>query len=667
MGRRLLLNLGFVVSAALVFAPATVRAQAPAIEPPTAEPAVDKTAKPLELPPESAATTPSAPPAGPAVEPIPAPAKALKLAPPDEAGDSAPKKPVAKDNSLVMPASVSDPGGMRTFTPASDALGDPAPRDNSVTRTQAATPKTAPTAATPATPATAAAPEDSLPAPGSKQPDVLASERIPLGKQSLAVTVDVQSPATMNLNQPATLKLIVKNIGSDDALNVVVTDLLPDGVEFVSSQTNLTRHPSNASLLVFQIPTLTHGTERVITFKVKPTKQGSFDHAATVTFLTGSKSRTLVHAPQLKVDQKVSTPKVLKGQQVEFKVSVTNIGDGPARNVAIQAKLSPGLRPGSVKAGDEHMMYELMLPVLDSGQSEELDPLVADALLGGDQSCTVTATSPDVIPHNKDTAENVKTVTVVEPKLELVLAAPAQRVTDSIGSYKVTLQNPGTAPARKVGVVVTLPISGRLMNKPADAVYDPATRRLKWTLDQVDVGAPPQTFKFDLKMGGVGDYQVTAEARAEGGLLKKDRKNTDVVGIADVDLVVSEQKRVVDVGGKTVFRIKLSNYGTKEATNVKVSGIISKNLSILSTAGLDADKSASRSADGLKIEFPVIEKLAAGKARVLAIEVKVIGDDPKLGTCKVSVEHDGLSEKFEDMAFIKIMSSGREESVTAVP
>ena len=37
---------------------------------------------------------------------------------------------------------------------------------------------------------------------------------LPLGKQSVAVTVDVQAPASMNLNQEATLKLIVRNTGA---------------------------------------------------------------------------------------------------------------------------------------------------------------------------------------------------------------------------------------------------------------------------------------------------------------------------------------------------------------------------------------------------------------------------------------------------------------------
>ena len=68
--------------------------------------------------------------------------------------------------------------------------------------------------------------------------------------------------------------------------------------------------------------------------------------------------------PKLKVDV-IANPtvgKVLKGQPVEFKVTVTNLGDGPARNIAIQAKLSPGLRHDAGRKNDDPILYELTLP-----------------------------------------------------------------------------------------------------------------------------------------------------------------------------------------------------------------------------------------------------------------------------------------------------------------
>ena len=52
-------------------------------------------------------------------------------------------------------------------------------------------------------------------------------------------------------------------------------------------------------------------------------------------------------------------------------------------------------------------------------------------------------------------------IEVVEPKLKLAIDGPDERFTDTIADYTITVQNPGTAPARKVRVLATLPISGR--------------------------------------------------------------------------------------------------------------------------------------------------------------------------------------------------------------
>ncbi len=143
------------------------------------------------------------------------------------------------------------------------------------------------------------------------------------------MTVDVQAPASMNLNKQATLKLTVRNTGTSDAFNVAVDDELPDGLEYVSSLPEM--RVLAGSHLNYRISTLQAGSERVITIKVKPTKTGSYDHAATVRFESGCKLRTRVLEPKLKVDVLVnpSIGKVLKGQPVEFKVAVTNNGDAP--------------------------------------------------------------------------------------------------------------------------------------------------------------------------------------------------------------------------------------------------------------------------------------------------------------------------------------------------
>ena len=68
------------------------------------------------------------------------------------------------------------------------------------------------------------------------------------------------------------------------------------------------------------------------------------------------------------------------------------------------------------------------LDVINPGERVELDTLVADALQGGEQSCVVLVQSPDV-PKAGPELKNVKTVSVIEPKLTLTLSGSEKRYT----------------------------------------------------------------------------------------------------------------------------------------------------------------------------------------------------------------------------------------------
>jgi uncharacterized repeat protein (TIGR01451 family) len=560
--------------------------------------------------------------------------------------------------SLEAPAALIEPPG--------NSVGTIPPRDPAVSRTDGTNRPAAAEGQTPGAPVPAAGGTKPLPGgtPPAGEPDAaLSADHIPLGIQSVAVTVDVQAPKSMNLNQETTLRLVVRNTGTSDATNVRVLDELPEGLQHQSSLPEAYVAKENESLLSWSFGSLPAGSEKIIALKVKPVKTGSYYHAATVLFQTASKAQTQVFRPLLKVDQTVSKASVLKGQPVEFKIGVTNIGDGPARNVTIRAKLSPGLRHGTDDKSDEQTL-ELTIPTLSPNQREELDPLVVDAIQGGDQSCIVTASSPDVLPFIKEEAECIKSVTVVEPKLKLTLSAPEKRFTDTIGTYEIKVENPGTAPARKVRVIATLPVSGRLTEVPKGAHYDNETRRLQWAFDQIEPGGKPRTLNFMVRMGGVGYYELISEARGDGNLKASDAKHTEVVGMPDVDLVVSERLRVVDVGGKTSFQIRLRNYGTKEATNLKMTATLSKNLKAVETAGVPAgiEGRAVPGNDGNEVMFVDamgngIKKLGPQQEVIMGITVEVIGGEPKVATCKVSVTHDDITDPFEDMARVKVMPS----------
>ena len=227
---------------------------------------------------------------------------------------------------------------------------------------------------------------------------------------------------------------------------------------------------------------------------------------------------------------------------------------------------------------------------------------MADAILGGEQSCTVTATSPDVVPQQRGGREHQEDQ-VVEPKLKLTSTAPKQRFTDTVADYKINVENPGTAPARKVRVLATLPISGRLVKVPRDARYDnddPATL--------VD-DRPDRTRRqaHDVAVPGAhgGHRQLRGHRRGRSATATSkpvNARRTEVIGMPDVDLVVSESKRVVDVGGKTTFQIRLSNYGTKEATNLLVTATLSENLKFEKAGGGSQDVQVANKTQGKRSE-----------------------------------------------------------------
>jgi uncharacterized repeat protein (TIGR01451 family) len=551
----------------------------------------------------------------------------------------------------------------------------PAPRDSMVQ--QAADPAALPSALEPGkepapaplgaqrTPPPAVAPGPAAePAPPAGeghldgQGFVLPPDQLPLGKQQVALSVEVQAPSTMTYNREATVKIIVKNSGSADALGVTVRDELPQGLEYVSSQPEA--QPVVGPLLSWRISTLPAGAERIILLKVRPMKSGgTMEHAATATFQAGSKATTRVQRPQIKLEVVQSPPdgKVLINKPAEFRITLTNTGDGPARNVVVQAKLSGGLRHETGERNEENT-FELPIQELAAGQREELDPLTVDAIQGGEHWCQVSVSSSDV-DFNKETMQVRRAVKVVQPKLKMVITAPEWRYTDTVGGYSIVMENPGDAPARNVKVEATLGVSGRIVTVPPDAKYDAASRRLRWTIPQIDPGGKSRPLPFEIRMGGVNSaFEVNVEARGDDGLLVRDRKMTDVRGMADVDLVVQERRRVVDVDGSTTFQIRLRNYGTKEASRIQLSAALSENLIVDATAG-GPEEQAQGSPDGHEVTWPLIPRLGPGKEMVLAIKVKVTKAEPRIGTCRVYLLHDDLSVKLEDMAAVKITESRR--------
>ncbi len=152
------------------------------------------------------------------------------------------------------------------------------------------------------------------------------------------------------LGQTITYSIQAQNIGTANATDVKVDDILPAGATYVSST------PSgeyNTSTGVWTIGSLTKGSEKVLLIQIKLSKVGSVANTATIsgtnedpTKLANNTSTVTIKVADiadLSLTKTVSKSAVNVGEEVEYTITVLNSGPNTATNVEVKDKLPAGL------------------------------------------------------------------------------------------------------------------------------------------------------------------------------------------------------------------------------------------------------------------------------------------------------------------------------------
>ena len=203
--------------------------------------------------------------------------------------------------------------------------------------------------------------------------------------------------------------------------------------------------------------------------------------------------------------------KVLKNKTAEFRIAVTNTGDGPCAERDHPGQAQPWLAPRDRRA-ERGEQLRAADPGARAGPARGARSPDRRRLQGGEQWCRVPAKSTDV-DFVKEAAEVERTIEVVEPKLKMTLVGPDKRFTDTVAPYAITLENLGT---RRRGTSRSWRRSGSAAGwspVPPGAKYDPASRRLQWTIPQID---PNEKASLSLR-GSDGRHQRLRDERRGTG------------------------------------------------------------------------------------------------------------------------------------------------------
>ena len=209
---------------------------------------------------------------------------------------------------------------------------------------------------------------------------------------------------------------------------------------------------------------------------------------------------------------------------------------------------------------------------------------------------------------------------VVAPDLQVTVEGPERRFLERPATYQVSIDNPGTAPAKEVQLVTHLPKGLQFVSANNLGEYDAAAHSVYWSLAELPANERGTVELVALPVeAGQHTLQVTTKAR--DGLSDEAHKGVLVEGIAALMFVVVDRDDPIEVGGETSYEIRVLNQGSKAATNVQVTAVVPPGLRAIAGHG-----DTRHSVQGDRVVFAPLAQLAPKAESVFHIQVQGVRD-----------------------------------------
>ncbi len=389
------------------------------------------------------------------------------------------------------------------------------------------------------------------------------------GPQTPELLLEKKAPPEIQVGAPATFQIVVRNTGAVAAQQVQVHDLVPSGAMLV--RTKPEAQVSGDADVVWSLGTLEPKDERVMEMEIIPQREGEIGSIASLTFRADASARSTVTKPELHLE--LSGPReVMIGDHVTLTVRVTNVGSGVASRVLLYDPLPVELKH---PAGRE---VEFDVGELQPNESREIE-----LVLKADRPGRVTNQVMAKGEGNVGTQAALK-LEIVAPALEVAMDGPRKRYLERKATYTLSVANPGTAPAREVQLISHLPRGIEFVSANNRGRYDNDTHAVYWSLAELPEGEVG-TVKLVTLPVERGQHRIRLEGRAESDLEDRREEVIVVEGLSAIFFEVADVEDPVEVGGETEYEIRVVNQGTESATNIRLAGLVPRQLQILSADG----------------------------------------------------------------------------------
>lgn len=425
---------------------------------------------------------------------------------------------------------------------------------------------------------------------------------------ALSPTLAVQTlgPKELVVGQEAEYRIRVKNAGQVNAQGIIVTLAIPAWVEVVHTRASQGKAHIQGSggnrTLQWHLEQLAPGNQTELALKLRPTQNRPV--ALQVRWITQPlDSRLQIAVKEARLELSLTGPDQVEfGRRAIYRLTFSNPGTADAKNVKIRL-----LPIDPTDQADEHT-----LGTIPAGGRKVVEVELV-ARRRGTLNIQVEATAEGGI-----TATSAKQVQVLRAQLAVAVQGPKFRYAGTQADYRVEVSNRGDGPAREVVIEAQLPSTARYLDSSHSGHYDEKQRVIRWKVGRLGPGES-LALKAQLEWTAEGQNTLRVKAKGKPQLEAAARLQTQVVGLADLDLDLKGPRGAVPVGKEITYQVILSNQGTKAAESIYLRVQLSPQLQPLQVEGVGEKFQMQGSQIGASIDL-----VAAGKKQVVKIRCRAL-------------------------------------------
>lgn len=416
--------------------------------------------------------------------------------------------------------------------------------------------------------------------------------------QSFQVSATKCMPTDVTINEEFTYNLRVDASGT--AGNVRLRDQLMEGVRYVSSEPEATK---TGNTLTWAWEQLHGGDTKTITVTVVPEKEGDLKNCIQILSDPMLCLTTIAGSPKLTI-AKTGPAQALINSEVEYSVTVSNVGTAVARNVVVTDKL-----PDALSHASQQKAIRFELGDLEAGASRQI-PVRVTATQRGNHCNSATAES-----SNAPSVEAQACTKVVQQALTIKKTGTPLQFLGKVATYKIVVNNPGDVALTNVVVVDSAPAGTKIVAAPDAAVNG---NLATWSLGTVGAGKS-KTLTLKLTSRTPGNLCNNVSVSSAEGPAADSQACTEWKGHPALLLEVVDRVDPLLPGETTTYIINVTNQGTAPDTQIAVEANFPAEITPLSASG-----ATEATVSGKKVTVVAYPVLQPGQRIEWQIEAKAV-------------------------------------------